>query len=275
MRKLLAVTVLTISVGPALGQEAVPTFEVVSVKVNRSGSDNQSMQLLPGGRAVVTNSLLRPLIETAYALLPQQLVGGPSWLDSDRFDIVAQASENLPGSVPGGPPGRAQLMLQRLLAERFNLSVHTEIRELPIYELIVARADGRLGPRISKSKTDCMPLMAAYGRGEAPLPPRSECSMSGRPGNVSARGALIAMFASQLAGRTGRLVQDRTELAGGYDFDLEFVPDVGGASDVSVSVGDGVSLFTALEEQLGLKLRPVRAPVNVLVIDHLEHPTEN
>jgi uncharacterized protein (TIGR03435 family) len=275
MRKLLAVTVLAISVGPAIGQEAVPKFEVVSVKVNRSGSDGQSMQLLPGGRAVVTNSLLRPLIETAYALLPQQLVGGPEWLDSDRFDIVAQASENLTGSVPGGPPGRAQLMLQRLLAERFNLSVHTEIRELPIYELILARADGRLGPRMSKAKTDCMPLMAAYGRGEAPLPPRSECGMSGRPGNVSARGARIAMFVSQLAGRTGRLVEDRTELAGGYDFDLEYVPDAGGASDVSVSVGDGVSLFTALEEQLGLKLRPVRAPVSVLVIDRVERPTEN
>jgi uncharacterized protein (TIGR03435 family) len=91
---------------------------------------------------------------------------------------------------------------------------------------------------------------------------------------VSARGAVIAMFVSMLASRTGRFVEDRTGLAAGYDFDLEFVPDAGGAADVSVPV-DGVTLFTALEEQLGLKLRPVRAAVNVLVIDRLEHPTEN
>lgn len=275
MRKLLAVIVLATLVGPAMGQEAVPAFEAVSVRMNRSGADGQSMRLLPGGRVVVANSLLRPLIETAYAVLPQQLVGGPAWLDSDRFDIEARASENLPGSVPGGPPGRAQLMLQRLLAERFSLSVHHESRELPIYELIVARAGGRLGPRINKAKTDCVPLMAAYGRGEAPLPPRSECGMSGRPGNVSARGAMIAMFVSALTARTDRLVVDRTGLAGGYDFDLEFAPEAGSAADVSVPAGDGVSLFTALEEQLGLKLRPARGPVDVVVIDRVQHPTEN
>lgn len=273
MRKLLAVTVLAQMVVPAMAQEGLPSFEVVSVKVNRSGSDRQSMQLLPGGRAVVTNSLLRPLIETAYAILPQQLVGGPEWLDSERFDIVAQASENLPGSVPGGPPGRAQLMLQRLLVERFSLSVHTESRELPIYELVVARADGRLGPRIRRAKIDCVPLMAAYGRGEAPMPPRSECGMSGRPGTVSARGARIAMFVSALAGRTDRLVVDRTGLTGGFDFDLDFSVEAGPGP---ASAGqDSVSLFTALEEQLGLKLRPVRMPVDVLVIDRVERPTEN
>ena len=99
--------------------------------------------------------------------------------------------------------------------------------------------------------------------------------MSGRPGSVSARGAVISMFVSMLAGRTGRVVEDRTGLRGGYDFDLEFAPGSGTTPDTGDAAGNLPSLFTALEEQLGLKLRPVRAPVHVLVIDRLEHPTEN
>jgi uncharacterized protein (TIGR03435 family) len=171
MRKSVFVAVLVTPLGtaapqsPAAAQQAggpnIPAFEVVSVKANRSNSDAQSMRLLPGGRAVVTNAPLRRVILTAYELFPQQLLGGPDWIDSDRFDIVAQASENLGPSVPGGPPGRAQLMLQRLLAERFGLAVHTETRELPIFELALARADGRLAAGISPATFDCTALFAA------------------------------------------------------------------------------------------------------------------
>src|SRR5687767_8160108 len=114
MRKLVFVAVLGVAGVPAMAQENLPAFEVVSVKRNLSNSDRQSMQLLPGGRVEVTNTPLRRLILTAYELFPQQLSGGPGWIDSDRFDIAARSSENLGPSVPGGPPGRAQLMLQRL-----------------------------------------------------------------------------------------------------------------------------------------------------------------
>jgi uncharacterized protein (TIGR03435 family) len=252
----------------------LPTLEVVSVRANRSNAEAQSMRLQPGGRIVITNSPLRPLILTAYGLLPQQLSGGPAWIDSDRFDVLAQASENLPPSPPGGPPGPAQLLMQRLLAERFKLATHFEKRELQIYALVVARDDGRLGPGMVPAKADCMALMAAYGRGAAPLPPRSECGISGGPGRVSARGASLPMFArSVLAAAANQIVEDRTGLIGGYDFDLEFVAEplaVGSATGVN-----GASLFTALEEQLGLKLRAVRAPVDVLIIDRVEQPTEN
>lgn len=255
---------------------ALPAFDVVSVKVNKSGADRQSMQLLPGGRAVVTNAPLRRVILTAYELLPQQLAGGPAWLDSERFDIVAQANENLGPSVPGGPPGRAQQMLQRLLAERFALAVHVEARELPIYELIMARADGRLGPRMSPEKINCAARLDAYGRGEAPMPPPSECGGSREPGHVWMRGVTIPNFARAiLVGWTDRLVEDRTGLRGGYDFDLEFAPGSGTAPGTSAAGGDSASLFTALEEQLGLKLRPGRKVVDVLVIDRLDLPTEN
>ena len=251
----------------------IPTFEVVSVKANRSNSDPQSMRLLPGGRVTVTNTPLRPIILTAYGLLPQQLVGAPAWIDLERFDIVAQARENLLPSPPGGPPGAAQLALQRLLAERFNLAVHTDKRELPIYALTVARGDGRLGPRMAPAKVDCAPLMAAYGRGEAPMPPRSECGISGAPGRVTARGANLTMLArTVLAGAADRMIEDRTGLTGGFDFDLEFTPDPGTAAPTPA---DHPSLFTALEEQLGLKLQPRRESVDVVVVDRVERPTEN
>jgi len=257
---------------PALAQ-AQPglTLEVVSVKANRSNAEGQSMRMQPGGRVVITNAPLRPLIQAAYGLLPQQLTGGPAWIDSERFDIVAQASESLPPSPPGGPPGPAQLLMQQLLVDRFKLSVHFEKRELRIYALTVAREDGRLGPRMLLAKTDCAALLAAYGRGAGPLPPRAECGITGGPGRVSARGASLEMFArTTLAGAVNEIVENRTGLAGAYDFDLEF------AVDLAVEpAAAAASLFTALEEQLGLKLRAVRAPVDVLVIDRVEQPTEN
>jgi uncharacterized protein (TIGR03435 family) len=256
-------------------ESALPSFDVVSVKMNRSNSPNQSMRLLPGGRAVVTNTPLQRLILTAYELLPQQLAGGPGWVDSDRFDVVAQANEQFEPSMPGGPPGRAQQMLQRLLAERFKLAVHTETREQPLYELATASADGRLGPRLSAAKIDCMALMIAAGRGKGTMPPPSLCGGSGGSGRISMRGAIMASFVRSLSGLTGRIVQDRTGLTGGFDFDLEFAPESGAGPDPSAPGASGASLFTALEEQLGLKLRPTRGQVQVVVIDRVEHPTED
>ena len=256
-------------------ESALPSFDVVSVKMNRSNSPNQSMRLLPGGRAVATNVPLQRLILAAYELFPQQLAGGPRWVDSDRFDVVAQANEDLGPSMPGGPPGRAQQMLQRLLADRFKLAVHTETREQAVYELTIASSDGRLGPRIAAAKIDCMPLMIAAGQGKAAMPPTSQCGGSVGPGRISMHGALIASFVRALSGLTGRIVQDRTGLTGGFDFDLEFAPEPGAGPDTSAPGASGASLFTALEEQLGLKLRATRGQVQVVVIDRVEQPTEN
>lgn len=253
----------------------LPAFDVVSVKANRSNSENQSMRLLPRGRVVATNAPLWRLILTAYDLFPQQLVGGPGWVNSDRFDVVAHASEDLEPSIPGGPPGRLQLMLQRLLAERFNLAMHRETREQPVYELTMARADGRLGPRISASKIDCMSAMIAAGRGKEPMPPLSQCGGSWGAGRISTHGARMPSFVQTLSGLTGRIVQDRTGLTGEFDFDLRFAPESGSASETSAPAGNAASLFTALEEQLALKLRATRAQVQVVVIDRVEQPTEN
>lgn len=283
-----ALLITTVSAAPAIAQTDLrPTFAVATIKRNSSGDAALSMRLQPGGRIVATNQPLRRLIVFAYGLQPQQLAGGPPWLDTDRFDVVAQAEGTLSPTPPGGPPGQAQLMMQRLLEERFRLSVHTEARAMPVYALALVRSDGRLGPRIRRADRDCLALMTAAPGGVPVAPPQLP---DGRPacgarrdgaGRVLAGGADMRMLASQLlAGQVDRLVIDRTGLQGAYDFDLEYALDAterGGAlsPDPATVVADRPSLFTALEEQLGLTLRPTRAPIDVTVIDRVSPPTDN
>jgi uncharacterized protein (TIGR03435 family) len=263
-----------------------PAFAVATIRKNTTGDAARSMRLQPGGRIVVTNQPLRQLITFAYSLQPQQLEGGPSWLDTDRFDIIAQAEGNISPTPPGGPPGPAQLMMQRLLAERFGLVVHTESRELPVYALTLARRDGQLGPRIKPADRDCLALMTQAPGGAPVQAPRLA---DGRPGcgimrdgtgKVTAGGTTMTMLAiSMLTGPAGRLVVDRTGLTGAYDFDFEFAMDqapvAAPAPDAATAVSDRPGLFTALEEQLGLKLQPTRAPIPVTVIERVTQPTEN
>src|SRR6266487_4622992 len=117
---------------------ANPSFEVASIKPNKSGDPRVSIGIQPGGRFTATNYPLRFLIRNAYQLQDFQLVGGPDWIASERFDIVAKAAGDVPRTPPGGPPGPLQLMLQSLLADRFKLVAHKEMRELPIYALVLA-----------------------------------------------------------------------------------------------------------------------------------------
>ncbi len=287
MRLVLATLVAIATAAPANAQtDTRPAFAVATIKYNRSGDAAAGMRLQPGGRIVVTNQPLRRLIIFAYSLQPQQVAGGPSWLDTDRFDITAQAEGNISPTPPGGPPGPAQLMMQRLLAERFELVVHTESRELPVYALTLARSDGRLGPRIKPADRDCLALMTQAPGGVPVQAPRLP---DGRPGcgitrdgsgRVMAGGTTMTMLAiSMLTGPAGRLVVDRTGLTGAYDFDFEFAadpaPGAAPAPDAAATVGDRPGLFTALEEQLGLKLQSTRAPIDVTVIDRVTPPTEN
>jgi bla regulator protein blaR1 len=259
-------------------------FDVVSIKENKSGDAGQSMRRQPG-RVVATNFAVRPIIINAFGLQPQQLAGGPDWLDSARYDINAQFSGDIPITEPG-TVGPLQLMMQRVLAERFNLVVHRETRELPIYALVLARSDSRLGPQIKTAATDCEAVMnemlkSARGTGAPPAAPqlpdgRPACGMRYSPdGRLRAGGTSMAALARNMSGGVGRIVVDRTGLKGGFDFELEFAPDAvpppGGAPPDS----NKPSLFTAVEEQLGLKLQPNRGPVEVLVIDRVERPTEN
>jgi uncharacterized protein (TIGR03435 family) len=146
------------SAASATGSQA---FEVASVKPNKSGDGRVFFQMQPGGRFTATNVPVRELIRMAYGIQNFQLVGGPDWIGSARFDIVAKAEGDPPPSPLFGPPGPMQMMVRTLLVERFKLAVHNETRDLPIYALVMARADGRLGPQLRASQVDCAAAMAA------------------------------------------------------------------------------------------------------------------
>ena len=271
-----------------------PTFEAASVKANKSGPGQIALLFQPGGRFRATNVTLKMLIGAAYGTpqpLPDfQLVGGPKWMETDRFDVVAKASGDPPPG-PNGPPPQMFLMIQSMLAHRFHLKVHYETRDMPIYALVLARSNGKLGPAMKLSTTDCAARMASLrARGGPPAPPapgeRPPCGARMFPGNVTAGAMTMTQIVNGLARMPGlnRTVVDRTGLTGAYDFDLTFTPDQmpqgrgdppPGAPPLPAIDPNGPSLFTALQEQLGLKLEPTRAPVNVLVIDNAEQPTDD
>jgi uncharacterized protein (TIGR03435 family) len=183
-------------------------------------------------------------------------------------------------------------MMRALLAERFKLAVHNDTKDSPIYALIVARSDGKLGPQLKKSETDCAAMFAAgRGRGRGAMPPpgppqpgeQIPCGMRIGPGTLVMGGSPLSQFANSLGMFTGRIVLDRTGLAGNYDITMTWTPDQmpqrpPGAPDPLVNGvavdPNGPSLFTAVQEQLGLKLDSQRGPVEVLVIDRAEKPVE-
>jgi bla regulator protein BlaR1 len=271
-------------------------FEVASIKPNKSGDGRIMIGMQPGGRFTATNVPLRMLIRNAYQLQDSQIVGGPDWMATDRYDIVAKAEE---GAVSGPPPplgqpGPIQLMLRSLLAERFKLVVHNEDKEMPIFALVLNRPDGKLGSQLTKSDVDCAAMMGR-GRGDGPGrggpppgPPQPgqpmPCGIRMAPGNMVVGAAPISQIASTLSQFAGRIVIDKTGLTGNYDMNLTWTPDnmpqrAHGAPEPLINGvpidPNGPSIFTAVMEQLGLKLDSQKAPINVLVIERAEHPVEN
>jgi uncharacterized protein (TIGR03435 family) len=255
----------------------LPAFEVASVKPHRSDDQRVMMVAQPGGRFTATSIGLRLLIRTAYQLQDDQIAGGPNWLTSDRFDIVAKSAD-------GAPQYQLLGMIQALLADRFKLAVHHETKELPIYALVVARSDGTLGSQLRRN--DCDP-----SRDNPPGPPdptrQRPCgSISNGIGRLTIRAMPMAQILQFLSSSVNRVVLDRTGLAGNFDVDLQWTPDLtqgpSGGSPLGQSTvvnGQAVdpngppSIFTALQEQLGLKLESTKWPVDVLVIDHVQQPT--
>jgi uncharacterized protein (TIGR03435 family) len=261
-----------LSVRAALDAQS-PTFEVASIRPNVSGSP-QGQGLAgpqPGGRFIAIGVTLRRLVAGAYDDL--QVVGGPAWIDSDRFDINARAEGDR-------PPSEIVRMVRSLLTDRFKLVLHTDTREMPVYVLTTARRDRRLGPKLHESDAKCAQDARNFIPQLAPGPPPcGDFRLGARL--LTARGMTMARLAQLLRGRVGRPVADRTELAAMYDLELEWSSDLGlqqappGSAGASELTPDGVSLFTALQEQLGLKLEATRGPVDVIVIDSAEPPTSN
>ena len=250
-------------------------FEVASVKENNSGPAAGQSLNGEGGTIVVTNMTVPDLITRAYQIQGFQIVGGPEWIPNDRFDITAKAGRDLP---PTGFDGvaPAMLMMRALLEDRFRLVVRRESREMPIYALVVARADGQPGAGLRRSQNDCAALIKATGgRGGIPAGPegRPRCGLTGRSGMIMAGGYPMSQLVRFLAPQVQRVVIDRTGLSGDWDFDLTFTPlQIAAGANAPLDTNT-TSLFTALREQLGLKLEPARAPVDVLVIDSVERPT--
>jgi uncharacterized protein (TIGR03435 family) len=256
---------------------AAPAFEVASIKANHSGDRRMMMSTAPGGRVNVTNLTVKQLITMAYRIKDSQLSGGPGWIDSERYDISAKAE---------GPatPEQLQVMMQTLLADRFKLSLRRETKEMPVYALVIAKD----GPKLHENKEaeiekqQAKPDGAKPGDPNAP-PPKGQFMRMGR-GLLSSQGAPLTVLADSLSRLLGRVVLDKTELTGLYDFELKWTPDESqgqmfkgpdGADSAPPPDASGPTIFTALQEQLGLKLESQKGPVEVFVIDHVEKPTEN
>jgi uncharacterized protein (TIGR03435 family) len=269
--------------------ESRRAFEVASVKQNRSGSQMVLMGFPPGGRFNATNVTLKQLIASAYGtpqVLPQfRIIGGPPWIDSDRFDVTAKADTDF-APTPGGPPAPLFEMLRSLLADRFKLVVHNETRDLPVYDLVLARADGKLGSQMQKSAVDCVALAAARRGGAPPPAPapgeRPPCGVRMSPATITGGAVTMPQLVTVLSQRVGRTVVDKTGLTGSFDIDLAWTPEQlptgtppPGAPPLPPIDPNGPSIFTALQEQLGLKLDSTKGPVDVVVIDSVEHPTED
>src|SRR5262245_55090717 len=296
-RIMLAAGAVAATVGPvalsaqiAAPTSDTPTFEAASV---RPAADTGRI----GGRGTPGrfqgfNLSVRRLIRQAYDIHDAQIIGGPDWIDSLGFDINATTGDK--------PPDQMRFMMQTLLRDRFKLTFHTEKRELPIYALVVARSDGRLGSGLKRIPDgECPPPGARRGAPPAggpppalpsPLDPNAQApcgSMIFGPGRLLAHGAPIDQLARSIGSLPAitafnRIVVNETKLEGQYDFDFKWTNECaarGGPPPAgpppAPNSGDEPTLVTALQEQLGLKLDARRASVDVLVVDSAEKPSEN
>ena len=296
-----SVRAVALAVVLAATTASAQTFEVAAIKPSNPDPANPLSMVpmvrpQPGGRVTVSNFPLKMLIAYAYDMQDFRVDGGPPTLMGAKFDITAKASA---GNIL--PPKEMRPLLKNLLIERFTLKAHTEPREMRIYDLVIARSDGRLGPDIKPSTSDCSnadevnakradalakgDISAVVAKPGEVLNCTLAPNVSGGPMNISVHGdgQEIAQLIELLTPMTGRYIRDKTGLTGRYDFDMKLdlqallamaqamgmnVP----AAAANLPQSDGSSLMTALNEQLGLKLEAVRTAVDVLVIDSVEAP---
>ena len=263
---------------------STPAFEVASIKPNKSGDRGVRIMFPSGTRFTATNVALRMLIRVAYGVQEFQISGGPDWLNSEKYDIEAKAEASSPNDdmfkmtedQRNAGMERRKLMIQALLAERFKLTLHRETKELPVYALLIAKN----GPKVQQAAgADLAPpdLKDAKGPGL-----KGEGMRMGR-GDLSGQAVEMRFLAEGLSNQLGRTVLDKTGLKGAYNFTLKWTPDESqgpmfkppGEGAPPPPDPSGPSLFTAIQEQLGLKLDSQKGPVEILVIDHAEKATEN
>ena len=261
-----------------------PQFEVASIKPAAPDARGRFIRMLPGGRVNITNMPLKDMIVLAWRIQPFQVIGGPKWIESERYDIVAK-----PETKPG--PDQVGLMVQSLLEDRFQLKFHRETKEMPVYALVLANKDGKLGPKLTAANEGgCTPPDPSkpFPRPEPGKPPAMGCGgIMMSPSGLFASAIPIANIVPALSRTLGRTVTDKTGLTGKYDVNLQWTPDQaqllqlpGGGPPPGAPEGprfdpNGPSIFTALQEQLGLKLESEKGPVEMFVIDSVQRPSEN
>ena len=232
-----------IGISSIFAQDKATAFDVAAIHPSRSIDPSKGLIDYSGGHLRATSTSLTALLKFAYQVRDHQIVGGPDWIRSATFDIDA-------GPITAGTDGLSstQQMLQSMLADRFALRIRREIRSEPIYRLVISKTG-------SKMKAEDPSVKVRF-----------------RPGSglIDATAMPVSTLVILLVNEVGRTVLDETKLAGNYSFQLRFTPGLAAQPDSTAP-----SLFTALEEQLGLRLESTRGPVEMLVIEHVEKPSEN
>ena len=252
---------------------ARPEFEVVSIKRNEGG-DAGGIRNLPDGTFQMTNQPIRSIILAASPVATREVAGMPDWMIRERYDITAKPPA-------GTTVEQRREMFRSMFADRFKLVAHVEQQEREVFDLVRSREDRRLGPNLAPSSLDCAPRPDAPPAPPAAAPVtmeerRGRCGLSLTPGSAVSGGVTMDTFALTLSGRAGGVVTNKTGLPGYWAVELTFSPrPLSAAADPSAPADAAPDFFTALQEQLGLRLERSRAMVPVFVIDRIERPTEN
>jgi uncharacterized protein (TIGR03435 family) len=270
-----ALMMIVMSAGPVTRAQTAATraeFDVISIKRHTGVTDGGGMRNLPDGTFIMTNQPIGSIILGAAPVPSREVIGIPDWVNTERYDMTTKPP-------PGSTREQRSQMLQKLFADRMKLVAHVEQRERNTFALVLARSDGRLGPQLTPSTLDCSPRPP----GSAPTPPspppsdfRNRCGMAFGPTSIVSGGITMDQLVLSLAGLAGGLVNNRTGLEGAYALSLTFSqPRAAGATPNAGSPDDPPEIFTAVQEQLGLKLQPEKTMVPVFVVDHIERPSDD
>ena len=244
---------LLITAATLTAQNAPVEFDAVSIKRSPADAAGNSIRTLPDGTYMLHNGTIRSILLLASPVPVREIEGYPAWVDRDRYDVIAKPPA-------GATPPQIAEMFRRMFAERMTLKAHVEERERPVFALVLARSDGRLGPQLTRSTLDCL-------KGE------SGCGGSFGAASIVSGGIRILDVLPFFSNMAGRSVIDRTGLTGFYALTLRWAAPRAPGTDASVD--DAPEFLTAIQEQLGLKLQPDTMKMPVFIVDSIQRPSEN
>ena len=264
----LALSLTLVAGAPLVAQAPSAEFEVVSIKRSPADANGGGLQTLPDGTFIMRNSPMRSIILAASPVPTREAEGYPAWVDTERYDVTAKPPD-------GATREQRPAMMRRMFEDRMKLKGHVEERERNIFALVVARSDGRLGPQLKPSALDCAapappPRAVLTPPSE---PPEARCGGAFSNGQIVSGGILLEQLVLSLSGLAGGQVVNRTGLQGFYALTLRWAPRR--PPNANAPPEDLPEFFTAIQEQLGLKLQPERTTLPVFVVDSIERPSEN